>query len=297
MANQNLNDLNAFLVVAREKSFTKAAAQLGVSQSSLSHTMRNLETRLGVRLLTRTTRSVQTTDAGLHLLQSVGPRLDEVNEELTALTKFRDCPAGAIRITADEHAANRILWPLLEPFARQYPDISVEVIIEPGFTDIVAQRFDAGVRLSGTVEQDMIAIPLTNSWRPAVVASPDYLAKYGTPQTPQDLSAHRCINMRLATHGGLYAWEFERAGQKSRVRVEGQMTFNSVSMIVKGALNGFGIAYLPECEVQQYLFDGRLVQLLKAWSEPSPGYQLYYPSRRQNTPAFERLLQAIKSRL
>ena len=294
--NENLNDLAAFLAVAREHSFTKAAAKLGISQSALSQTIRNLETRLGLRLLTRTTRSVQTTEAGDRLARTLGSRLDEIDAELAALSELRERPAGTIRITADEHAANMVLWPALEKFLPNYPEIKVEIVIDFGLTDIVAERYDAGVRNVEMVAKDMIAVPIGPEMRMAVVGSPDYLKGCPAPKMPQDLTAHRCINLRLPTHGGLYAWEFEKKGRELRVRVDGQLVFNSVALLVKAALGGLGLAYVPEGEVRPHIESGRLVRVLEDWCEPFSGYHLYYPSRRQQAPAFALLVDALRYR-
>jgi len=296
MAHENYNDLIAFLTVAREQSFTRAAAQLGVSQSALSHTMRALEARLGVRLLTRTTRNVSPTEAGERLLQRIGPQFDDIAAELAALSEFRDKPAGSIRITAAEHAANTILWPRLSPLAVAYPDIHVEIAIEYGLTDIVGRRYDAGVRLGDQVEKDMIAVRIAPDLRMAVVGSQAYFDQHPRPTSPQDLAAHRCINLRLPTHGGLYAWEFERNGKALKARVEGQWVFNSSAPILRAALAGFGLAYLPEDMVEPYLKDGTLKQVLKSWCPVFPGYHLYYPSRRQSSPAFALVVDALRLR-
>ncbi|CAM5776239.1 LysR family transcriptional regulator [Labrys miyagiensis] len=296
MARADLNDLAAFLAVAREHSFTKAAAKLGVSQSALSQTVRNLESRLGLRLLTRTTRSVQTTVAGDRLARTLGTRLDEIDAELAALAELRDKPAGTIRITADEHAANMVLWPALEKFLPDYPDIKVEIVIDFGLTDIVAERYDAGVRNVEMVAKDMIAVPIGPEMRMAVVGAPDYLRQNKGPRTPQELTAHRCINLRLPTHGGLYAWEFEKKGRELRVRVDGQLVFNSVSLLLKGAIGGLGLAYVPEIEAMPHIESGRLLRVLEDWCEPFSGYHLYYPSRRQQAPAFALLVEALRYR-
>lgn len=296
MPSESLNDLAAFLAVARERSFTNAAAKLGVSQSALSQTVRNLETRLGLRLLTRTTRSVATTEAGERLARMLGPRLDEIDAELSALSELRDKPAGTIRITADEHAANMVLWPALERFLPKYPDIKVEVVVDFGLTDIVAERYDAGVRNVEIVDKDMIAVPIGPEMRMAVVGAPEYFEARTRPRIPQDLTGHRCINLRLPTHGGLYAWEFEKRGRELRVRVDGQLVFNSVALLLKGALSGLGLAYVPEAEVRAHLDSGRLVRVLEDWCEPFSGYHLYYPSRRQPAPAFSLLVDALRYR-
>ncbi|PBB64575.1 LysR family transcriptional regulator [Mesorhizobium sp. WSM4312] len=296
MPRDNLNDLTAFLAVAREKSFTRAAAQLGVSQSALSHTVRALEERLGVRLLTRTTRSVAPTEAGERLVRSVGPRLDEIEAELAALSALREKPAGTIRITAGEHAAEAVLWPAIARLMPDYPDIKVEIIVDYGLTDIVAERYDAGVRLGEQVAHDMIAVRIGPDMRMAVVASPAYLARQPKPRTPQELTTHNCINLRLPTYGGLYAWEFEKAGRELKVRVEGQLIFNTAGLRMNAVLAGLGLAYLPEDQVRAHLADGRLVRVLADWCPPFPGYHLYYPSRRQATPAFSLLVDALRYR-
>lgn len=296
MPRDNLNELTAFLAVAREKSFTRAAAQLGVSQSALSHTVRALEERLGVRLLTRTTRSVSPTEAGERLVRSVGPRLDEIGAELAALSALREKPAGTIRITAGEHAADAVLWPAIARLLPDYPDIKVEIIVDYGLTDIVAERYDAGVRLGEQVTRDMIAVRIGPDMRMAVVGAPAYFAGRPKPRTPQDLTAHNCINLRLPTYGGLYAWEFEKAGRELKVRVEGQLTFNTAGLRMNAVLAGLGLAYLPEDQVRALLADGRLVRVLADWCAPFPGYHLYYPSRRQATPAFSLLVDALRYR-
>lgn len=296
MSNEHLDDLAAFLTVTQEGSFTKSAARLGVSQSALSQTVRKLEARLGLRLLTRTTRSVATTEAGERLARVLAPRLEEINAELSALTELREKPAGTIRLTADEHAANRVLWPALARFLPNYPDIKVEVDIDFGLTDIVAERYDAGVRNVEIIAKDMIAVPIGPDMRMAVVGTPSYFEDRPHPVTPQDLTAHKCVNLRLPTHGGLYAWEFEQQGQELRVRVDGQLVFNSVALLLKAALAGLGLAYLPEEEVREYLESGRLVRVLDDWCEPFSGYHLYYPSRRQPTPAFTLLVDALRYR-
>jgi len=296
MPRENLNDLSAFIAVARERSFTKAAAQLGVSQSALSHTMRALEERLGLRLLTRTTRSVSPTEAGERLLQSVGPRIEEIDAELAALSAFRDKPAGTLRITAGEHSAETILWPTLARLLPDYPDIKVEVIIDYGLTDIVAERYDAGVRLGEQVAKDMIAVRIGPDMRMAVVGAPSYFARRKRPRTPQDLTHHSCINLRLPTYGGVYAWEFEKDSHELKVRVDGQLVFNNISLRLKAVLAGLGLAFLPEDQVQQQLDDGRLLRVLADWCPPFPGYHLYYPSRRQSSPAFTVLVDALRYR-
>jgi len=294
MLKDNFNDLLSFMVVARERSFTRAAAQLGVSQSALSHAMRNLEARLDVRLLTRTTRSVAPTEAGERLFVRLSPHLLEIEQELTALRDTRDTPAGNIRITAGEHAMTSVLWPVLKPFMAQYPDINVEVTVDNGLTDIVDGRFDAGVRLGEQVAKDMIAVRIAPDMRMAVVGSAAYLARFGVPETPEQLDAHRCINMRLPTRGGVYAWEFARDGREIRVRVEEQLTLNSLPQRIDAAENGLGLAYVPEDTILDALADGRLVRVLDAWCPAFEGYHLYYPSRRQHTTAFTLLMEALR---
>ncbi|TKK16382.1 LysR family transcriptional regulator [Enterobacter cancerogenus] len=296
MLKDNFNDLLSFMVVARERSFTRAAAQLGVSQSALSHAMRNLEARLEVRLLTRTTRSVAPTEAGERLLMRLSPHLLEIEQELTALRDTRDRPAGNIRLTAGEHAMSAVLWPVLKPFMAQYPDIHVEVTVDNGLTDIVDGRFDAGVRLGEQVAKDMIAVRIAPDMRMAVVGSANYFERYGTPDTPEQLQHHRCINMRLPTRGGLYAWEFVRDGREVRVRVDGQLTLNNLPQRIDAAESGLGLAYVPEDTVREALDQGRLLRVLEAWCPPFDGYHLYYPSRRQHTTAFSLLVDALRYR-
>ena len=296
MPRENFNDLLAFLAVARERSFTRAAAQLGVSQSALSHTIRGLEERLGLRLLTRTTRSVSPTEAGERLLRTVGPRFEEIEVQLSGLSELREKPAGTIRITANDHAADGILWPKLAKLLPQYPDIKIEIMIDYGLTDIVAQRYDAGVRLGEQVAKDMIAVRIGPEMRMAVVAAPSYFAKRSLPKTPQDLIGHNCINLRLPTHGGLYAWEFERGGRELKVRVEGQLVFNMTEQMLTAALAGFGLAYVPEDLAEPHLAKGRLKRVLENWCPHFSGYHLYYPSRRQSSPAFALLFEALRYR-
>lgn len=291
-----LDDLLAFLAVGRERSFTKGAAKLGVSQSGLSHTIRELEARLGVRLLTRTTRSVSPTEAGERLLHTLGPRFEEIDAELAALSELREKPAGTIRITATDYAADTILWPKLTKFLRQYPDIKVEIIIDYGLTDIVAKRFDAGVRSGEQVAKDMIAVRIGPDLRMAVVGAPSYFRNRSEPKKPQDLIGHNCINLRLPTHGGLYAWEFEKGARELRVRVEGQLVFNGTFQMLNAALAGFGLAYVPEDLAQPHLAKGRLKRVLEDWCPPYSGYHLYYPSRRQSTPAFALLVETLRYR-
>ncbi|MDX6022323.1 LysR family transcriptional regulator [Scandinavium sp. V105_16] len=294
MLKDNIHDLLSFMVVARERSFTRAAAQLGVSQSALSHAMRNLEARLDVRLLTRTTRSVAPTEAGEKLLTRLGPQLQQIEDELNALHELRNKPAGNIRITAGEHATQSVLWPALRPFLQRYPDIHVEVTVDNGLTDIVDGRFDAGVRLGEQVAKDMIAVKIAPEMRMAVVASPDYLARFGTPVSPRELEHHCCINMRLPTRGGLYAWEFEQGDQVLRVRVEGQLTLNTLPQRIDASLAGLGFCYVPEDTIADAVSSGKLVRVLEDWCPPFPGYYLYYPGRRQHTAAFALLIDALR---
>lgn len=295
MLKDNFNDLLSFMVVARERSFTRAAAQLGVSQSALSHAMRNLEARLDVRLLTRTTRSVAPTEAGEQLLMRLTPHLLEIEQELTALRDRRDRPAGNIRLSAGEHAMSAVLWPVLKPFMAHYPDINIEVTVDNGLTDIVDGRFDAGVRLGEQIANDMVAVRIAPDMQMAVVGSAAYFAKNGVPETPEQLEHHRCINMRLPTLGGLYAWEFTHDGREIRVRVDGQLTLNSLPQRLDAAVAGLGLAYVPEESAAAQLADGRLTRVLESWCPSFEGYHLYYPSRRQHTTAFTLLVEALRS--
>src|SRR5437879_13839992 len=262
MLRENLSDVLAFLAVARDRSFTRAAAKLGVSQSALSHTIRGLEERLGLRLLTRTTRRVAPTEVGERLLRTVGPRFDEIDAELAALSELREKPAGTIRITTVEYAAESTLWPALVKLLQQYPDIKVEIMVDYGLTDIVAERYDAGVRLGEQVAKDMIAVRIGPDFRMAVVGAPGYFAAHPKLGRPQDLVAHSCINIRLPTYGGIYAWEFEKRGRALRVRVDGQLVFNTITLRMNAVLAGLGLAYLPEDQVQAHLADGRLIRVL-----------------------------------
>src|SRR5215469_4174504 len=290
MQRAHLDDLLAFLAVAREQSFTKAAAKLGVSQSALSHSMRDLEARLGMRLLTRTTRRVAPTEAGERLVQTLGPRFEEIEAELAALGELRDKPAGNVRITATEYAADAILLPKLTKLLRDYPDIKVEITVDYGLTDIVSQRYDAGVRSGEQVGKDMIAVRIGPDMRMAVVGAPAYYRKRPEPKRPQDLVHHNCINLRLPTHGGLYAWEFEKGGRELRVRVDGQLTYNTTTQSLNAALAGLGLAYVPEGLVKPHLARGRLRRVLEDWCPPYSGYHLYYASRRQSSAAFALLV-------
>ena len=296
MVRRNLNDLLSFVTVAREGSFTRAAAQLGVTQSALSQAISGLEAKLGIRLLTRTTRSVSPTAAGEQLLQAIGHRFDDIESELDALTALRDKPAGTVRITCGDHIVRTTLLPKIAPLLVEFPDIKVEFDVSYGFRDIVADRFDAGVRLGDTIDKDMIAVPIGPKLRMAAVASPAYFASQPAPKAPSDLVAHRCINMRFPTHGGLYVWEFERRAEKLNVRVDGQVVFNSTPHIVLAALEDLGIAYLPEEEFAPHIEEGRLVRVLQDWCAPFDGYYLYFPSRRQPSPAFSRVVEALRFR-
>lgn len=294
MARRNLNDLLSFVTVAREGSFTRAAAQLGVTQPALSQAISGLEERMQIRLLTRTTRSVSVTAAGERLLQSVGHRIDEIETELDMLTALRNKPAGTVRITCGPNVLKTTLLPKLTPLLREYPDIHIEFDANHGFRDIVADRFDAGVRLGDTIDKDMIAVPIGPKLRMAAVASPEYFARCAAPQTPRDLMQHCCINERMVQSGKIYAWEFEQENGKFHVRVEGQLTFNTSEHVVDAALAGLGIAFLPEEEFGTHLQEGKLIRVLEEWCRPFPGYYLYYPSRKQPSPAFSLVVDALR---
>ena len=296
MARQTINALLAFRAVAEARSFTRAAAQIGVSPSALSHTIRALEERLGLRLLTRTTRSVVPSEPGERLLGAIGPHFDGIEAELAALSELRDKPAGSIRITTGIHAAQAILWPALAKLLPVYPAIAVELSVHAGFIDIVEERFDAGVRLGETIAQDMVAVRIGPDMRMAAVGSPAYFSARKPPRAPQDLAQHNCINLRFPTRGGLYAWEFEKGGRALNVRVEGQLIVNEISVALQATLGGSGIAYLPEDYVQAEADAGRLMRVLESWCPPFPGYHLYYPSRRHQSPAFSLLVEALRYR-
>ena len=268
--------------------------RLRVTQSALSQTIRNLEAQIGLRLLTRTTRSVSLTEAGERLLNGVAPRFEEIDAELAALGKLHDKPAGMIRITATENAANVLLRPVLKRLLPNYPDIRVEIIIDYGLTDIAAERFDAGIRPGGNVAKCMIAVRVGPDMQMAVVGSPSYFQRHSPPRTPQDLTAHNCINLRTPTHGGLYQWEFDKDGREFRVRVEGQLVFNNSGLILNAALDGLGLAYIPQEQVREHLAGGELIRVLSSWCQPFAGYHLYYPSRRQLSPAFTLLVDALR---
>ena len=296
MQRGNLDDLSAFLIVAREGSFTRAAAKLGISQSALSYTIKELEARLKLRLLTRTTRSVSPTAAGERLLRNVGPRIAEIEAELVALTELREKPSGTIRITATEYATDAVLLPKLAKLLREYPDIKLEIVSDYGLTDIVAQRFDAGVRDGEQVARDMIAVRIGPDARMAVVGAPSYFRSRPELKKPSQLVVHNCINLRLPTHGGLYSWEFEKGSRELKVRVDGQLFFNTTTQMLQAALAGLGLAYLPEGLVQPHINKGRLKRVLEDWCPPYPGYHLYYPSSRQHAPAFAVVLEALRFR-
>ena len=296
MQRVDVSDLLAFVAVARERNFTRAAAKLGISQSALSQTIRLLEARLGLRLLTRTTRSVSLSEAGERLLRSVAPRLEEIEAALGSLSALRDKPAGTVRITSGDHAADTILRPALKKLLPEYPEVNVEIHVDYGLVDIVAERYDAGVRFGEQVQKDMIAVRIAPDMRMAVVGAPSYFAKRSTPTTPADLADHVCINLRLPTYGGLYAWEFEKGKRTINVRVEGQLTFNGIYQILSAALDGFGLAYVPEDLATPHLSARRLNRVLEDWCPPFAGYHLYYPSRRHLSPAFSLLVDALRYR-
>jgi DNA-binding transcriptional LysR family regulator len=296
MRREDLIDLNAFMAVAEERSFTRAAVRLATSQSALSHTIRRLETRLGVRLLTRTTRSVAPTEAGERLLAGLGPALQTIADELASLNNLRDEPSGTIRITLSEHAADTLIWPALKRVLPNYPDIHVELSIDAGMADIVADRFDAGVRLGEALAKDMIATRIGPDLRLVVVGSPDYLRDRTVPRVPGDLAEHNCISQRMQTSGSLYAWELEKDGQELRVRVDGQLVFNNTNQIVRAALEGCGLAFVMEDHIREHVAEGRLIRVLDDWCPSFPGYHLYYPSRRQHSAAFAVLLEALRYR-
>jgi DNA-binding transcriptional LysR family regulator len=297
MDREDASDLLAFLAVARERSFTRAAAQLGISQPTLSQTVRDLEERLGVRLLNRTTRSVAPTQAGERLFRTLAPRFEEMDRELSELSLLREKPAGTIRLTATEYAADAIVLPALTKILPDHPNIKVEIVVDYGLTNIVAEQYDAGIRPGELVARDMIAVRVGPDLRMAVVGAPSYFVDRKKPRTPQDLTQHNCINLRLPTHGGsLYAWEFEKNGREVNARVEGQLVFNAAGALLSAALKGFGLAYLTEAHVQPYLSSGQLVRVLSDWCPPFSGYHLYYPSRRQPSPAFALLVEALRYR-
>ncbi|WJI38791.1 MULTISPECIES: LysR family transcriptional regulator [Mesorhizobium] len=297
MQREDMKDLLWFLEVARQQSFTKAAAKLGTSQSTLSHTIKQLETRLGVRLLARTTRNVAPTEAGERLFRSLAPRIEEIDSDLASLVAFRDTPSGTVRLTLSDHALQTTVWPRLRTALMSYPDVKVELYSDNGMRNIVEERFDAGVRLGESIDRDMIAVRIGPDWRMIAVASPDYLSAHPMPTTPQDLVGHACINLRQTTAGGLYTWEFEKDGRELRVRVEGQLTFNTSMPMIDAALSGYGVAYVPDDLAKDHIAAGRLTLLLEDWSPPFTGYHLYYPSRRQMSPAMTVILEALRYRI
>ncbi|RRZ89306.1 LysR family transcriptional regulator [Erwinia sp. 198] len=294
MLKENFNDLISLMVIARERSFTRAAARLGVSQSALSHAIRGLEERLQLRLLTRTTRSVAPTEAGERLIKTIGPHLEEIENELAALRELRDRPSGNIRLNVGDHALTFALWPVVEQFLQAWPEVNIEIMSDNSLTDIVSGRFDAGVRLGEQVARDMIAVRIGPDWRMVVVGSPAYFARYGKPATPQDLQQHNCINMRLPTMGSIYAWEFAKAQREIRVKVDGQLTLNNLQTRIKAAVAGIGLAMVPEDTVEEAVKAGQLEKVLEEWCTPFPGYYLYYPSRRQHTSAFAKFVEAVR---
>ena len=294
MKREDLIDMLWFMAVAEERSFTKAAARLGTSQSTLSHTIKRLETRMGLRLLTRTTRSVSPTEAGEKILRSLAPRISEIEQDIDAVLEVRDKPSGTVRITLSDHALESVVWPKLQPVIKDFPDIKIELSANDGFINIVEERYDAGVRLGESLDKDMIAVRISPDWRLVAVGSPAYFEAHGIPQHPQELVSHKCINQRQIRSGGLYAWEFEKDGRELRVRVDGQMIFNSSRAQINAAVSGYGIAYLPENLVLDDLATGRLVQVLDEWSPFFQGYYLYYPSKRQNAPAFSVVINALR---
>ncbi|MFK4870479.1 LysR substrate-binding domain-containing protein [Novosphingobium sp. ZW T3_23] len=296
MAGENYNELAAFVMVARERSFTRAAAKLGVSQSALSQTIRGLEERLGLRLLTRTTRSVSPTEAGHRLFGTVAPRFEEIALELASLSQLRDKPSGTIRINAGEHSAISLLQPALRKLLPANPDIRVEIVVDYGLTDIVAEGFDAGVRLGDQVAKDMIAVRIGPDLRMAVVGSPEYFARYPVPRSPQDLTGQNCIGIRLPTYGGIFPWDLDKDGHEVNVRIEGQLVFNNISLRLQSALDGLGLTYLPEDQVLPYIERGQLIRVMEDWCGPFPGYHLYYPSRRHSSPAFALLVETLRYR-
>ncbi|UHD44097.1 LysR family transcriptional regulator [Aureimonas altamirensis] len=296
MALENFNDLAAFATVAKERSFTRAAAKIGVSQSALSQTVRALEERIGLRLLTRTTRSVAPTEAGERLLETIAPRFEEIQAKLVALSELREKPAGTVRITAGEHPAISILQPALKRFLPDHPDITVEIIVDYGLTDIVSEGYDAGVRMGEQVAKDMIAVPIGPQMRMAMVGSPAYFEQHPVPEIPQDMTAQKCINMRLPTYGGIFPWGLEKDGREVKVRGEGQLVFNNLGLRLSSALDGLGVAYMPEDQVLPYIEEGRLIRVLEDWCPYFPGYHLYYPSRRHSSPALTLLVDVLRYR-
>ena len=296
MAQSKVNDLQAFVAVARDRSFTKAAARLGITPSALSHTMRAFEERLGVRLLARTTRNVSTTEAGERLLRSIAPLFDQLAAEVEALGELRDKPAGTIRITCTDDSIEMSVRPMLAGFLREYPDITLEFYVDYGFTNVVEERFDAGIRLGEAISQDMIATRIGPDWRLVVVGAPEYLERNPLPETPYDLTRHACVNIRHRPSGAIYAWEFEKDGQEVTVKVEGQLVFNSMPHVINAAVDGIGLAYVTEDMARPYLADGRLEMILSDWCPYFSGFHLYYPNRRQASPAFSAFVEALRYR-
>jgi DNA-binding transcriptional LysR family regulator len=296
MKRQDLNDMLWFMAVAEERSFTRAAAQIGISQSTLSHTIKQLEERLGLRLLTRTTRSVSPTEAGERLLRSLVPHIQDIEGDVDALMTLKDKPSGSIRITLSDHALDTVVWPKLRPVLSDYPDITLELYTDNGFRNIVEDRFDAGVRLGESVDKDMIAVRISPDWRLVAVASPGYFSSHSVPTHPQELLEHSCINQRHLHSGGLYVWEFEKDGRDLRVRVNGPLIFSTSYAQIDAALAGYGIAYLPENLVEQLIATRQLIQVLDQWSPMFSGYHLYYPSRRQTSPAMAIIVNTLKYR-
>lgn len=294
MLRENIHDLMSFFVVAREKSFTRAASQLGVSQSALSHAMRGLEERLGLRLLTRTTRNVSTTAAGERLIEDIGPLIETMDEKLDLISNTADEPKGKIRITTVDYPASHILWPKLRPFLKKYPKIEVEISINYGLTDIIEERFDAGIRLGEHLAKDMIALPIGPSMRMAIVGAPSYFENRPKPETLHDLTNHNCINLRVPTSGGLYPWELDDENGEVKVRPKGQLIFNTYPHILEAVLDGFGLAYIPEGEVTEFIKEKKLVRVLEKYCLPFPGYYLYYPNRRHHPVAFQLFIDALR---
>lgn len=294
MDSLDLNKLPAFIAVARERSFTRAAAQLGMSQSALSHAIRKMEESLGLRLLTRTTRGVSPTEAGERLLAAIGPHYAAIQSGLSAMAELRDTPAGTFRISAHDHAASTILWPKLSPLLQLHPDLNIEISISYGMIDIVAERYDAGVRIGGCVAKDMVAVRIGPDLRMVVAGSPAYFKRHPPPATPAGLLEHNCVNLRLPTHGGLYAWEFARHGQEQQIQVRGQMVFNTTPQMLTAALEGHGLAYVPQEAIARCVADGHLLTVLDDWCPAIPGYHLYYPSRRQSSPAFQLVVDTLR---
>jgi DNA-binding transcriptional LysR family regulator len=296
MTTKKIDDLQAFVAVARDQSFTKAAARLGITPSALSHTMRALEERLGIRLLARTTRNVSPTEAGERLMRSIAPLLDQIAIEVEALGELRDKPAGTIRITCSDDAIELYLRPKLADFLKTYPDITLELFVDYGFTNVVEERFDAGIRLGEAISNDMIAARISPDWRLAIVGSPAYFERCPPPATPHELTKHACVNIRHRPSGSIYAWEFEKDGQEFTVKCEGQLVFNSIMHMMNGAIDGIGLAYVPEALAAPYIADGRLKEVLADWCPYFQGYHLYYPNRRQTSPAFAAFTEAMRYR-